>query len=413
MKPRIDWKGAVLVSALIAGLLPGALAAATAAADSSKVEGKSKKGKKESGVVVKLDADGLEIKDAAGEFKFRLGGRIQADAAFHDEDTSSLANGSKIRRARIYFKGTVHRRWNFKSQFELSGGEVDIKDLYLQYATRGGTAVTVGNFKEPFALEEQTSSKNSTFVEAALPVAAFAPSRALGVGVQRGGDRGSFAAGFFGEPINASQSEQDQGFAFASRLSWAPLHDEGRILHLGLAAEVREYRDGAEIRFSSRPESSPTGRRLVRTRTLKGLASTDRYGFEMAATAGPFSVQGEYILTRLDRANLAQAELSGWYGYVSWFLTGESRPYSAKNGTFGRLKPRAKKGAWEIAARFSSLDLDDLDISGGQEENITVAVNWYPNANVRFMANYVLVNSVRRGRDDDPAIFLVRAQIVF
>ncbi len=411
MKPRIDTKWVVLLFALIAGLTSSALAAATAEAGGEGSGRKSKK--KETGVVVKLDADGLEIKDGGGSFKFQLGGRLQADAAFHDQDTSSLGNGTKIRRARVYFKGTVHRRWGFKSQFELSGGDVEIKDLYLRYSTRGGTAVTVGNFKEPFALEEQTSSKNSTFLEAALPVTAFAPSRSLGVGLHRGGERGSASIGFFGEPISASKSTEDQGFGFASRLTWAVVRGERGILHLGVAGEYREFRRDAEFRFSSRPESSPTGERLVRTRNLEDVESTDRYGLELAASAGGFSVQGEYILTRVDRSNVAQAELSGWYAFFSWFPTGEGRPYSAKEGTFGRVKPRTKRGAWELAARFSSIDLDDLDIAGGQEENITVAVNWYPNANLRFMANYILVDSERRGRSDDPAIFLVRAQIVF
>ena len=47
--------------------------------------------------------------------------------------------------------------------------------------------------------------------------------------------------------------------------------------------------------------------------------------------------------------------------FVSYFLTGESRPISSKEGEFDRIVPKSLIGAWEIAARVSNMNLNDPD----------------------------------------------------
>ena len=111
-------------------------------------------------------------------------------------------------------------------------------------------------------------------------------------------------------------------------------------------------------------------------------------------------------------------DFEGAYIYASWFITGESRNYKAKSGKFTRTKPLNAVydggiGAWEVAARFSTLDLNDQEIKGGEEDNVTLGVNWYLNPQVRFMANYIIVDSEKEDVDDDPNIFQLRAQIDF
>ena len=357
---------------------------------------------------------GLEVASVGGAFKLRLGGRLQIDAAFHDRDTSVLDDGSEIRRARVYLKGSVFKNWNFKSQADFKGGEADIKDLYLRYSNGKETVFTVGNFKEPFSIEEQTSSKRITFMERALPVAAFSPGRAVGLAFHRGSKRGGATVGLFGEPISGSNNFTDQGFGIAARITRAPVIDRRKVFHLGIAGEYREPRQGERIRFDAAPESSVTGEDLVRTRRLDNVDAIMRYGFETAITAGSVSFQGEYILVDVNRdLGEPKSSLSGWYAYVSWFPTGESRPYKVTDGAFGQVHPRRKRGAWELALRFSSLDLDGVDADGGQEENVTLGLSCYASANLRFMANYVQVDSVRRGDRDAPGILQLRAQVAF
>jgi phosphate-selective porin OprO/OprP len=78
------------------------------------------------------------------------------------------------------------------------------------------------------------------------------------------------------------------------------------------------------------------------------------------------------------------------------FLTGEHREYDTSRGIFTGTSPKRyfhfKKegwGAWEVALRHSYIDLNDKDISGGEERNFTLSLNWYFTSKTRIMFNYV------------------------
>ncbi|RMD70175.1 MAG: ATPase, partial [Gammaproteobacteria bacterium] len=60
---------------------------------------------------------GLKMKTTDGNFAFQVGGRVMADAAFYDEDASSLGDGTEIRRARLFAKGILFHDWAFKGQY--------------------------------------------------------------------------------------------------------------------------------------------------------------------------------------------------------------------------------------------------------------------------------------------------------
>ena len=113
----------------------------------------------------------------------------------------------------------------------------------------------------------------------------------------------------------------------------------------------------------------------------------------------------------------AAGDVSFWgtYVLVSYFLTGEQRPYQRRRGIFGRVPLRQRFswkdryfGAWEVAARYSHLDLNDRDIRGGNLSNFTLALNWYVLPNVRLMGNWVRAHLNGVG---DSNIFQMRFQI--
>ena len=80
---------------------------------------------------------------------------------------------------------------------------------------------------------------------------------------------------------------------------------------------------------------------------------------------GPASFQSEYIHNSVHQPNGGDASFGSFYLQGSYFLTGEQRPYRDSGGHFNRVKPlhnlgdRNGWGAWEIALRYSQLDLND------------------------------------------------------
>lgn len=163
--------------------------------------------------------------------------------------------------------------------------------------------------------------------------------------------------------------------------------------------------------------------RSVSTGTIKNVDDTNLIGLEAATVLDSLSLQGEYVLADVNRSSGNESlDYNAWYAQASYFLTGEVKNYDAKKGIFGKTKPKANfslkdggLGAWEVAARYSNLDLNDGPLSGGRMRNSTLGVSWYPNEYVKFMADYIKVNTDDNApvKNDDPSVFTLRMQVDF
>ncbi len=303
----------------------------------------------------------------------------------------------------------MYSRLIFKVQYDFAGGDAAVKDLYIGVKDIPGLGtLRLGHFKEPFSLEGLTSSKYSTFMEAGLRNVFF-PSRNTGIGFHNScaDDRISYAAGFFREADKFGNSD-DEAYSVTARLTGLPWRaGDDQLLHLGLAVSHRDTDDGS-IALAQRPESH-LAEKMVDTGSFDA-DSYNVYGAELALVTGPFSLQGEYMLAETDLpasgspasggagaavSSSDDPSFAGWYVYASYWLTGESRKYKAESGTFSRMKPSSSfldgdgVGAWELALRYSNLDLNDENVMGGELDSITVGVNWHLNPNMRIMLNYV------------------------
>ncbi|UUE98610.1 OprO/OprP family phosphate-selective porin [Xanthomonas hortorum pv. pelargonii] len=354
--------------------------------------------------------------------EIHFGGRLHLDYATYRADVRQLDDAFLLRRAKLDADGKLNDDWSFEVAYDVAAVySVTDSGTHKQGAFKEGfdgvalrydgwkqANLDLGQFKVPFGLEELNSSNNITLIERALASDAFAPSRRLGVGVSRNRRRYTLSAMGFGGSIDG----RDRGRGAALRATIVPVDtgDGGTVLHLGAAVVIE--RPSGEVKFNARPESRALDVRFLNTGDLDNVDRIDRIGLEAAGTAGPVSVQAEWMRAAIGRSHgSADAQLQGWYVMGSWVLTGQSRQY--KNGRFRSVSLQPPRGAWELTARYSHLDLDDGRVRGGEENNVTVGVNYYVNNRLRIMLNYIDVRSERRGRTDNPDILLARMQLSF
>ncbi len=369
-------------------------------------------------VKVEVDQGGLRVKSSDDEFALNLGGRVQVDSAWYDEDGTEQGNGTKIRRARIYLQGKMFHDWGYKIQYDFTAsGTKGIKDAFLTYNGFDHVAIKVGNFKDPLMLQDQTSSKYTSLIERALPEA-FTAGRHIGVMATTKHKHWTMAAGFFGDKVAVADAGADEGWGLAARATFAPINEKRRILHLGVASNYRKTGDDKSVRFKQQAETHVSGINIVDTGSITDVESTLISGAELAIVEGSFAIQAEYLWTLVERDFAAELDFDGWFVQSSYFLTGESRRY--KKGAFGGIKPasivgRDGIGAWQLAARYSSIDLNDNEVAGGQADSVAIGLNWFPTNTLRFSANYVTILDVDNGptHDEEPRLFQVRGQWAF
>jgi phosphate-selective porin OprO and OprP len=362
---------------------------------------------------------GLSTETANGHFTFQVIGRIQADAAFYADDAEDLGSGTELRRARLGVQGTFLKHWGYKSEFDFAGEDVTLADVYLQYLGFDPLVFTVGHFKQPFSIDNITSSNDITFMERALTHEAFVPPRRIGAGIGYGGENWSANAGAFGETAdedagdNPDGGEADSGISAAGRVTFDPILSDTHLLHVGASLYWRDPGRGEETQLNSRPESHITDIRLVDTDVIASVDDVKTYGLEAATVLGPLHAEGEYMRSNVSTV-ASDFDFGGWYFEGGYFLTGESRPYDPEEGKWTRVTPNGCHGAWEVAARYDTVELNDGTIQGGTEDDVGVALNWYPNYYLRFSANYIkVVDQERASASDEPNIFQVRAQLAF
>jgi phosphate-selective porin OprO/OprP len=370
-------------------------------------------------VKMTVDNKGLSAETADKNFKFRLGGRIQADANYSGSDdlysfaalpapgkaTAVSANdGTEIRRARIDFTGTFFRDWGFKTQIDFADNAVGVKDLFIQYTGINFMDITIGQQKQNFSRELLESSNDMMFTERSLMnvLNQYVVDRAIGLDLQSSAKKGYTASlGVYGNtitPAASSPAGSFEGWSVSGRGTYAPIEEKTKVVHLGIAGNYRAADDNGDV-YRSKPlayqyETNHMSNLDLINSAVTSVDNIKMLGLETSGLYGPVSVGAEYTRQWVDRkSGQPNIEVDGWYVDAGWTLTGESRKY--KQGKFYQVDP-AKKfslknggwGAWELATRYSNVNTNSGSFKGGEMSNATVALNWYANNNIRFMADY-------------------------
>jgi phosphate-selective porin OprO/OprP len=349
-------------------------------------------------------------------FGIRWNGDVFYDVPLNGEPDNS---SSTLRRARLALYRGMGEKWNAKVTLELSSGNLQLQDTFIEYSGWNRVLAKVGIFNEPFSLESMSTARGQTFMEPALTVVALSPGRSVGVGGLRRTLGGILYGGvFFRSPPEDGQGEE--GEALTLRYVRSPiLRKDAKNTNVGVSYSYRINASTQATRFRSRPEVGTTEDRYVNTDFIEGADKIQRLGLDFSRVNGPFSAQAEIMTLGVTRNGYENVRFWGAYAFVSWFLTGESRVYDQGTGRFRQMVPskplgEGGYGSFELAARISYLDLSDEDIIGGKQTNITVGLNWKPKDNWRVMLNLIKVVEVNRPGNEydgyDPLIFSARLQ---
>jgi phosphate-selective porin OprO/OprP len=204
------------------------------------------------------------------------------------------------------------------------------------------------------------------------------------------------------------------------RLVYRPFKDPDWTAHFGFSGSV-VFRPNfklsgtpavsqSTLTLQDQPELRIDPSRLISTGPISAHGA-QTFGPELAVGYRNFLVEGEFQQINVDQwappgQRSATLGFNGGYAEMAYVLTGEPIPYNESRAAFATPKPdhpfslkTGGWGAWELAARFSTVNLNSHVIPGlgqaatggvygGQQTIYTLGLNWFPNDNVRFMLDF-------------------------
>ncbi|MEX0936872.1 MAG: porin [Pirellulales bacterium] len=375
----------------------------------------------------------------------RITGFFQIDAGWIHQSPMNLfavgdvQDGADFRRARLAATGNVSERIPYMIEFDFAAaGLPSFMDVWFEVSDVVGSGdLRVGQFRQPIGMDGLTSVKELTLIERALPFS-FLPFRQIGAMLYGTAheEMMTWAVSTYRFPTDAYGGNigDDGGYGLATRMTALALdYGDSFLLHLGTAYSFADPSND-RVQYQSQPEfflAETGGSSLFPPDVLTtfppfvntGPIDTNYfniYSAEAAARFGSLYMQSEFVASAVNQLDGDTAYFPGAYAYVGYLLTGEVRPYNRSGGVFGRVVPLCPidsaggSGAWEIAARWSFIDLDDAGIEGGRLEDVTLGVNWYLNQYAKVQLNYIhaMLHQVDTGASDADIIGL-RGQVDF
>ena len=361
---------------------------------------------------------------------------------------AGLNDGVALRRARIGVEGTFFKKTDYKFEYDFTRGNGlnagGVTDAYIRYNFSKPFSIKLGAFKEPFSLEEATSNRYITFIERNMSVNTFVDNLntyKLGIGANYATDRWQIGSSLQTEGVggynaygdnkltastgsaintnggvNRNGGGGDTSWEVNTRLTGVPwMASKTKFLHVGASGSFINinnnyssngtYSNGGVIfanglggnvdRSSILNTGNLTSTGPQGSSTARVADNLTRFGAESAVVYGPWSAQGEYIQTNVTGKGYNNAVLDGYYGYVTYFLTGESRNYKSKTAAWDRIKPnrnfdmKGGLGAWELIGGYDYMNLTSGGALGGTASTVKGGINWFPHSHLRVSANYI------------------------
>ena len=445
----------------------------------------------------KIDEMGMSIRK--GDFELKFKGLVQADVRTYVDDynpanTAETATTNRngfysndtvtFRRIRPTFEGSFGKLLGFRLTPEFagngSGDAASIVDAYIDLRFHPAATLRAGKVKGPVALERLQSGASLAFVERGFPTE-LAPNRDLGIQLQ--GDLFSstvnYTLGYYNgtaDGRDVSSNDVDNRKEVGARLFFEPFkNDLGFFQGLGFGVgstfgtkDQGAFNPGAANSFL--PRIRTPGQLQVFSYTTAATAATGatagstgvfadgdhtRISPQLYFYRNAFGLLSEYISSKQELSQgfvpiggggtptaftRQKLKNEAWQVVASYVLTGEDASFR------GVTKPSAPFtlggpgwGAFEIAARFGKLEIDEdafdtIDDGGvtfarfanpvtqvSEAEAWSVGVNWYLTSNLKAVLNYSQVQFEGGGggtadapedREDEKTVF-GRIQLAF
>jgi phosphate-selective porin OprO and OprP len=402
---------------------------------------------------------------------------------------NDFSSGSNFRRMYLGLQGKAFGDWSYNVNFDFggSGGTETpghIQSVYLEYDGLAPWGLRIGAFPPPSNIEDSTASGDTIFLERNAPsdlqrnIAGGDGRDAVSIlytapdvfgALSYTGDKiqdGAKALAAAGATAAPTYDEQQ---ATVGRLSWLPVNQDDATWLVGVNGSYVFSLPNSVARGLANLSNTP-GATALNSVTLSDppeltfdsngytLANTgalsanhvSQWGVETAGNWGSLYGQAGYYGYEVDRAAVAfatttgsqivqpsNAHFDGWYAQCSWILTGESRLYNPATGSYAAPRvaeplnfDRGSWGAFEIAARYSELNLNDNvnnaayvtvanavgspagthtydfynTVRGGDQRIATLGLNWFPNNAIRFALNYEYIQNSRLQSGSSPNV---------
>jgi phosphate-selective porin OprO/OprP len=378
------------------------------------------------------------INENCADYWFKLSGLLRFDEALfmgsYRDKGNNYPSGGHIRTADLYFEGGLAQDWTYNISLALNSSNRSMfGDTWISYAGFAENNQVYfgrvpGNW---FGLDNANSGTWNPFLERSLVATTFYPGDGIGFMT----DFWSDSAGITFTAMKSDQNSSNEvprvrdRWKGTVRATVAPVHEEGDVWHFGVSGAYRKLQDAvptatnnAGAGFSASPgvkiRNTTAMNSVVSTTTgnpinfINGNGSTlpiqanniRMFNIDAARQMGAFMLEGEYTTAFVNRkgtqkfrqangnvVDVSQGNLqfSGWNIQTRYMLTGEYHEYDVRDGQFGSVKPRSEYGAVEAAARYDFVDLNDKNVRGGSQHDVTLGLNWFLNQNVRLSMNYI------------------------
>jgi len=376
---------------------------------------------------VKAGLDGFALASPDGQAEMKLRGTVQFDGRFWNDDDRD-ADTFLFRRVRPTIEAKLGKA-AFRFTPEFAEDDADLVDGYIDWSLPAGLVLRAGQFKAPVGLERLQGASALVFNERAFPTE-LAPNRDRGLLLFTGllEKRLSLEFGVTnGTPDgrNATNSDVDGEQEFSGRVFFEPIPGLG----FGLSGTYGEKFGDNDVR---NPAASNANAFLPRYRS-PGQQQVFNYVAGSAADGdhtrisphayfyqGPFGLMAEYIESAQEvRLGGVTEEFTHDAAQVTavYSLTGEAQ-------SFRGIKPAGPGGAWELALRYASLDIDGEAFSRGfanpassveGADQWSVGLNWTITPNLKAFSSYSLTQfdgGAAGGSDrDDEKLLFTRLQL--